>query len=91
MLAPIVGGNWNNSSNAGVWAMNVNNNRTNSNNNADSRSVIWGFNAARQSRGPKGLQACRARGALVRAVSFPAKYNHPPILVLSAPVHEGSV
>lgn len=26
------GGNWNNSSNAGVWAVNLNNNRTNSNN-----------------------------------------------------------
>ena len=37
MLAPLVGGNWNNSSKAGVWTMNVNNNRTNSNNNTGSR------------------------------------------------------
>jgi len=27
------GGNWNNSTNAGVWNRNLNNNRTNSNNN----------------------------------------------------------
>ena len=33
MLCPIVGGNWNNSSNTGVWALNCNNNRSNSNDN----------------------------------------------------------
>lgn len=38
MLAPISGGNWNNSSNAGVWALNLNNNRTNSNDNIGFRS-----------------------------------------------------
>ena len=37
-MAPISGGNWNNSSNAGVWALNLNNNRTNSNNNIGFRS-----------------------------------------------------
>lgn len=36
-MAPICGGNWNNSSNAGVFAMYLNNNRTNSNNNVGSR------------------------------------------------------
>jgi len=35
---PIVGGNWNNSTNAGVWMRNLNNNRTNSNNNVGFRS-----------------------------------------------------
>jgi hypothetical protein len=30
MLCPIVGGNWNNSSNAGVWSLNLNNSRSNS-------------------------------------------------------------
>jgi hypothetical protein len=38
------GGNWNNDSNAGVWNVNWNNNRTNSNNNVgfrcDSNSVL---------------------------------------------------
>jgi len=38
--ACIVGGNWNNSSNAGVFAMNLNNNRTNSNNNVGGRDCI---------------------------------------------------
>ena len=41
MLAPIAGGNWDNGSNAGVWAMNMNNDRTNSNHNVGSRAVIW--------------------------------------------------
>ncbi|NCC35269.1 MAG: hypothetical protein EOM24_25150 [Chloroflexia bacterium] len=46
----ISGGNWNNTSNAGVWALNLNNNRTNSNDNvglraadydATSRPAVW--------------------------------------------------
>jgi hypothetical protein len=37
MLCPIVGGNWNNTTNAGVWYRNFNNNRTNSNNNVGFR------------------------------------------------------
>jgi len=36
----IVGANWSNSSNAGVFAMNLNNNRTNSNNNVGGRDSI---------------------------------------------------
>jgi len=80
MLAPIAGGNWNNSSNAGVWALNVNNSRTNSNNNVGSRAVIW--STLRPSRGLMGPQACRSRGALVRAVRA-AKYEAAPILVPS--------
>ena len=32
-MCPIAGGNWNNSSNAGVWALNCNNVRGNSNDN----------------------------------------------------------
>ena len=37
-MAPYSSGNWNNSSNAGVWYVNLNNNRTNSNNNIGFRS-----------------------------------------------------
>lgn len=33
MLCPISGMNWNNGTNAGPWAVNLNNNRTNSNDN----------------------------------------------------------
>lgn len=40
MLCPISGGNWNNTSNAGVWALNLNNNRTNSNNNIGGRADL---------------------------------------------------
>lgn len=38
MLCAISGGNWNNGSNAGVWALNLNNDRGNSNNNIGFRS-----------------------------------------------------
>lgn len=38
MLCVISGGNWNNGANAGVWALNLNNVRGNSNNNVGFRS-----------------------------------------------------
>ena len=38
----ISGGNWNNTSNAGVWALNLNNNRTNSNSNTASLNSLMG-------------------------------------------------
>lgn len=37
MLCPISGSNWNDGSNAGVWALNLNNARSNSNNNVGCR------------------------------------------------------
>jgi len=37
-MCPIVSANWNNSSNAGVWALNLNNVRTNANNNVGGRA-----------------------------------------------------
>jgi hypothetical protein len=37
-MCPISGGNWNNASNAGVWALNLNNVRGNSNNNVGFRA-----------------------------------------------------
>ena len=37
---PISGGNWNNTSNAGVGTLNLNNNRTNSNNNVGLRDCV---------------------------------------------------
>ncbi len=39
-MACLCGGNWNNTSNAGVFAVNLNNNRTNSNNNVGGRDCI---------------------------------------------------
>jgi len=37
-MCAIAGGNWNNGTNTGVWTLNLNNNRTNSNNNIGFRS-----------------------------------------------------
>lgn len=37
-MCPISGGNWNNAGNAGVWAFNLNNERSNSNYNIGFRS-----------------------------------------------------
>jgi len=37
-MCPIVGGNWNNDTNAGVWTLNLNNARGNSNNNVGCRA-----------------------------------------------------
>jgi len=37
-MCPIAGGNWNNGSNAGVWMLNLNNVRGNSNNNVGFRA-----------------------------------------------------
>ena len=37
-MCPIAGGNWNNGSRAGVWALNCNNARTNSNDNVGFRA-----------------------------------------------------
>lgn len=37
-MCPIVSANWNNGSNAGVWALNLNNVRTNANNNVGGRA-----------------------------------------------------
>lgn len=37
-MCPIVAGNWNNSSTTGVWALNLNNTRGNSNNNVGFRA-----------------------------------------------------
>jgi hypothetical protein len=37
-MCPILGGNWNNGTNAGVWNLNLNNVRTNSNTNVGFRS-----------------------------------------------------
>lgn len=37
-MCPIVSANWNNGSNAGVWALNLNNVRSNTNNNVGGRA-----------------------------------------------------
>jgi len=65
-MCPISGGNWNNSSNAGVWALNLNNVRGNSNNNV-------GFRADSISpHGPQGRSGIKG-GAFRHAVQTAAK------------------
>lgn len=54
MCCPISGGNWNNASNAGVWALNLNNNRTNSNNNTGFRSDSVSPHIRQRNGGTKG-------------------------------------
>lgn len=39
-MCPISGSNWNNGTNAGAWALNLNNERSNSNNNVGGRSDL---------------------------------------------------
>jgi hypothetical protein len=53
-MCPICGGNWNNSSNAGVWAMNWNNSRANSNDNVGFRSDSASPRTAPADGGTKG-------------------------------------
>ena len=53
-MCPICGGNWNNSSNAGVWSMNWNNSRSNSNDNIGFRSDSDSPRTAKADGGAKG-------------------------------------
>jgi hypothetical protein len=69
-MCPIVGGNWNNTSNAGVWALNLNNARGNSNNNiglrADSKPQRLKFSQS----GIKGDAFRRVANATAKSVCF---------------------
>lgn len=86
MLCAISGGNWNNGSLSGVWALNLNNVRGNSNNNvgfrADSLPRPHAVKAARQ-RGSNRRDWCRnlVRHAILvahaRRVARPAKTWQP--------------
>jgi hypothetical protein len=53
-MCPISGGNWNNSSNAGVWTLNWNNSRGNSNDNVGFRSDSATPRTAQADSGAKG-------------------------------------
>lgn len=53
-MCPNCGGNWNNSSNAGVWSLNLNNSRSNSNNNYGFRSDSDSPRTASAEGGAKG-------------------------------------
>jgi len=53
-MCPLSGGNWNNASDAGVWALNLNNTRSNSNNNVGFRSDSATPRALKRDGGAKG-------------------------------------
>jgi hypothetical protein len=53
-MCPNCGGNWNNGSNAGVWALNLNNSRANSNDNYGFRSDSESPRTAQADGGTKG-------------------------------------
>jgi len=64
-MCPISGGNWNNGSNAGVWAFNLNNVRSNSNYNVGFRSDSASPHIEQSNGGTKGgafrqLQAAKS-------------------------------
>lgn len=59
-MCPIAGGNWNNSSNAGVWAVNLNNARGNTNNNVGFRADSVLPNVPQGNGGAKGCAFRRA-------------------------------
>ncbi|SRR3989339_2205738 len=61
MCCVISGGNWNNAGNAGVWTLNLNNVRGNSNNNVGFRSDSLPYM-------PNAACACWQRGSLRRAL-----------------------
>lgn len=61
MLCVISGANWNNGGNAGVWALNLNNARGNSNNNV-------GFRSDSMPNTPYAARADWQRGSLRRAL-----------------------
>ena len=53
-MCPISGGNWNNASNAGVWALNLNNVRGNTNNNVGFRADSNSPHGSKDRSGIKG-------------------------------------
>lgn len=86
-MAAICGGNWNNSSNAGPFAMNLNNNRTNSNNNVGARDSGTKPETAMADTGARGV-CCPAISEIKRDDRVSSSYaeRHQ---VSRAPKREG--
>jgi len=55
-LVPLVGGNWNNAANAGVFYLNLNNVRSNSNNNVGGRDCYFNLILCDEDTGVRGIQ-----------------------------------
>lgn len=76
MLCVISGGNWNNGANAGVWALNLNNVRGNSNNNVGFRSDSVPYM-------PHAACADWQRGSLRRALRRNLARQRPLVALLA--------
>jgi hypothetical protein len=74
-MAPISSANWNNSSNAGVWYVNLNNNRTNSNNNIGFRSDSDSPRIRQRNGGAKGDTFRRVVAAGSAATAKSARFH----------------
>ena len=74
-MCPIAGGNWNNGSNAGVWMLNLNNVRGNSNDNVGCRADSAKPRSVKHAHGGAKGDAFR-RAALFYVA---AKSEHPCI------------
>lgn len=79
-MCPIVGGNWNNSSNAGVWALNCNNSRGNSNDNYGVRSDSGPPRTAQADGGAKGGAFLRGWQRLAKSAGHPFASRHHVVL-----------
>ena len=80
-MCPISGGNWNNSSNAGVWTLNLNNVRGNSNNNVGCRADSISPHGSRLDRsGIKGDAFRRAPKCAAKSVCFRDSGRRTPAL-----------
>jgi hypothetical protein len=55
-LVPLVGGNWSNTANAGVFYLNLNNVRSNSNNNVGGRDCYFNLKLHNEDTGVRGIQ-----------------------------------
>ncbi len=69
-MCPIAGGNWNNASTAGVWALNLNNVRGNSNNNVGFRSDSISPHGSYDQSGIKGDGFRRAGDSVAKSARF---------------------
>lgn len=79
MLCVISGGTWNNGGNAGVWALNLNNVRSNANDNV-------GFRADSLPNTPHAARAVRQRGSLRRGL---CRNGEPLRTLVATPAHAG--
>lgn len=70
-MCPIAGGNWNNGGNAGVWALNWNNSRANSNDNVGFRSDSESPRTAQADGGTKGDAFLRRAGPGAKSAAHP--------------------